>query len=213
MFTHYRTQGFVIKVVDREEADQLFTVYTKDFGKIEVLGRAIRKIKSKLRGSMQLFCLSEIEFIQGRAYKTLTDAILISSFSNIKNGLEKIKTAEQILEVLNNLIRGQEPDEEIWKLLNETFEKLNSYTLNPKTYTLIYYYFFWNLVSVLGYQPELKNTFIGKEKIHVDLFKILRIIFRKDLKTLLKLKFEPIHQKSLESISQKYFHYLLNEIN
>ena len=76
MFLNYRTKGFIFKKEDRGEADQLFTIYTKDFGKLEILGKAIRKISSKLRSGAETFYLSEIEFIQGKTYKTLTDAIL-----------------------------------------------------------------------------------------------------------------------------------------
>ena len=212
-FHRPRTQGFFIKKVDRGEADRIFTIYTEDFGKIEILGKAIRKIKSKLRGGTELFYLSEIEFIQGKTYKTLTDAVLINNFQNIRNDLERLRIAEQISENLDSLIKEQEPDQAIWQLLNEVFEKLNNYTLKPKTHTLIYYYFFWNFVSILGYQPELKNFIICEKKISADIFKILRIIFKKDLKTLLKLKLELFHQKSLKNISSKYFEYLLNEIN
>lgn len=46
MFVHYRTQGLFIKEEDRGEANQLFTIFTKDFGKLEILGKAIRKISS-----------------------------------------------------------------------------------------------------------------------------------------------------------------------
>ena len=74
MATYYRTQGYVIKKTGLREADQLFTIYTEDYGKIDVLGRGIRKITSKLRSGIDLFCFSEIEFVQGKAYKTLTDA-------------------------------------------------------------------------------------------------------------------------------------------
>ena len=83
-FTHYRTQGIFLKKEDRGEADQLFTVFAEDFGKLEILGRAIRKITSKLRSASSPFYLSEIEFIQGKTYKTLTDAILIDNFKNIR---------------------------------------------------------------------------------------------------------------------------------
>jgi DNA repair protein RecO (recombination protein O) len=213
MFTHYRTQGFIIKIINQGEADQLFTIYTKDFGKIEVLGKAIRKIKSKLRAGMQFFYFSEIEFIQGKTYKTLTDAILINSFSNIRDDLEKIEIAGQILDILDSLIKGEEADQEIWELLNQAFISLDEWKLKPEKNQLFYYYFFWNFASILGYQPELKKFSLGKEKISVDIFKILRIIFKKDIKTLLKLKLEPCHQKSLESLSQKYLDYILNEIN
>jgi len=47
MFLKYRTQGLIFKKEERGEADQLFTVFTRDFGKLEVLGKAIRKISSK----------------------------------------------------------------------------------------------------------------------------------------------------------------------
>jgi len=95
MAVHYRTRGFVIKKTGRGEADQLFTIYTQDFGKLEVLGKAVRKIKSKLRGGIGLFYLSEIEFIQGKKTKTLTGAILIEKFPNIRKSLKKLeKTAK-----------------------------------------------------------------------------------------------------------------------
>ena len=119
MAVHYRTQGFILKQDNLKEADQLFIIYTKDFGKLKILGRAIRKIKAKLRGNSQLFSLLELEFIQSKSYKTLTDAIVIDKFSEIHKDLEKLKITYQIGEVLDNLIKGEEADEKIWKL----FEK------------------------------------------------------------------------------------------
>ena len=250
MFTRYKTQGFFIKKNNKEEADQLFTIYTKDFGKLEILGRAIRKIKSKLRGGAELFYLSKVEFIQGKTYKTLTDTVLINNFSNIRNDFEKLRIACQISENLVSLIKEQELDEEIWQLLNEVFNKLNTRALArseetsslldaaPRLHSacvgedealasslnweirnwkleILYYYFFWNFVSILGYQPRIKDFYIfyrdKKEKISVDIFKILRIFLKRDLKTLLKLKLESSHQKSLKNISQRYFEYVLKK--
>ncbi len=69
MFTRYRTQGIILGKVDRGESDRLFTIYTKDYGIINLLARSERKIKSKLRSGLELFYLSEIEFIQGKAQK------------------------------------------------------------------------------------------------------------------------------------------------
>jgi len=165
MFTHYRTQGFILKKTDRGEADRIFTIYTKDFGKLEILAKAERKIKSKLKGGLELFYLSEIEFIQGKTHKTLTDVILIENFPILRKDLERLPLAYRISEVLDNLIKGQEVDEEIWNLLNETFQKLNTYNLKPNTYDLIYYYFLWNLLSISGYQPELYNCSLCQKKL------------------------------------------------
>ncbi len=113
MFTHYRTLGLILKKENRGEADQLFTIYTEDFGKLEILGRAIRKITSKLRANTDIFYLSEIEFIQGKAYKTLTDAFLIDKFDVLRKSLRRFKIAKSIVEILNDLVRGQERDEAV----------------------------------------------------------------------------------------------------
>lgn len=228
MAIHYRTKAFILEKTDFQEADQLFTVYTEDFGKIKVLGRAIRKIKSKLRAGAELFYLSEIEFIQGKNHKTLTDAMVIEKFKNVKQDLGKLEILSQIAENADDLISGEEEDEDIWNLLTEVFEKVNSYSL-------IYYYFVWNLLSILGYQVDLyhcgdcqkklipeKLYFNSEEgiicsecfegatdkEICPEIIKILRLFLKKDWNILLRLKIQDFHKKELENISENYFlHY------
>jgi len=165
MFQHYRSQGFILKKTDQGEADRIFTIYTKDFGRLEILAKAERKIKSKLKGGLELFYLSEIEFIQGKTHKTLTDAILIENFPILRKDLERLFIAYRISEVLDNLIKGQEVDEEIWKLLNEIFIKLNNLKIENEKLKIIYYYFLWNLLSISGYQPELYNCSLCQKKL------------------------------------------------
>jgi len=175
MATHYRTQGIVLKKNDRGEADQLFTIYTKDFGKLEILGKAIRKIKSKLRAGIDIFYLAEIEFIQGKAQKTLTEAFLIDKFENIRRSFKKLKIAYKISEVLDNLVFGQEPDKKIWQLLIGIFQELNNQKffnpefrtegLQTKNYLLLYHYFLWHLSSLLGYKLELYHCSLCQKRL------------------------------------------------
>lgn len=165
MFIHYRTQGFILKKNDRGEFDQLLTIYTKDFGKLEILARAVRKISSKLSAGVGLFYLSEIEFIQGKAYKTLTDAILIAKFDNLRKSLNRLKLAYKMAESLTDLVHGQEKDEKIWDLLKETFQKLNDRSLATIHRSLVYYYFLWDLLAILGYQPELYHCINCHQKL------------------------------------------------
>lgn len=204
MAVHYRTKGFFIKKTDRGEDSESFTVYTKDFGKLKILGKAIRKIKSKLRGGAGLFYLSEIEFIQGKHNKTLTDAILIEKLPNIRKDLKKLSIARQIAELLDDLISGEGKDENIWALLQETLERLNNWRITNYKLSIVYYYFFWNLVSLLGYQPELQDYSIDGEKTNGDIIKILKVILKKDWSILSRLKIEPIHQKLLKEVSECY---------
>jgi len=237
MFVRYRTLGFVFKKEERGEADQVFKIFTKDFGKIEVLGKGIRKISSKLRSQIDIFCLSEIEFVQGKLQKRLTDALLIEKFKTLRQNLQKLSIAYQICEVLNKLIKGEEKDERIWNLILETFKSLNEKRQNQKLDSLKYYYFFWNLVAILGEKPELYQCCIcqGKlkpEKIYFspkeggiicslcfekikngktisqNVVKILRTMTEKDLNFLQRLKFPENGLKELQEITNFYSNFL-----
>ena len=242
MFLHYRTQGFILNKTNRGEADRIFTIYTKDFGKLDLLAKAERKIESKLRAGLEVFYLSEIEFIQGKTHKTLTDAVLIKNFKNLRGDLKKLKVAHQISDLMDNLVKGEEPDSKIWQLLIETFETLNSSSVfNLPSSMKMYYYFLWNLLSVLGYQVELyycsicqkkivprnisfspkEGGLIGKEcqdkvkslqSISSDTVKILRIILRKDLVILRRLKIDDPTFNELKRISNYYLSGVLEQI-
>ncbi len=169
-FTHYRTQGIFLKKEDRGEADQLFTIFTKDYGKLEVLGRAIRKIKSKLRSGAELFYLSEIEFIQGKSYKTLTDAILIDKFKNLRGNHQKLGIAYKIADVLNSLAALEQNDEKIWQLVLATFREIENWKIENRKLEIIYYYFLWKLFDFLGYGPELYFCTICGQKLLPETF-------------------------------------------
>ena len=237
MFIRHRSQGIVLKKVNRREADQLFTVYTKDFGKIKVLGRGIRKISSKLKSGMEPFYLSEVEFIQGKSGKTLTDVFLIDSFRDLRKDLKRLNIAYRISELLDNLIYGEEPEKKVWILLSNTLRRLDNRDFKIKNPKIIYYHFLWNLFSVLGYRPELyqcsscgeklklgklyfnegdggvicsrcfSKKKLGKE-IDSDAVKILRVVLDGSEKIISKLSVEERHFKLLEEISKKYIEFV-----
>lgn len=236
MFVHYRTKGFVFKKIDRGESAQLFSVYTKDFGKLKILGKGIRKISSKLRAGIETFYLSEIEFIQGKSYKTLTDAVAIEKFKDLRKDLKKLNIAYRIAGTLDDLIKGEEKDKRIWDLLTEVFNKLNDTDFkNPE---LIYYYFFWNFLSFLGYRPEMyscpvcgnklkpeklyfnpsqggvicKNCLKDEKsdiEIKPEIVKIIRIIINNKIKIISRLKIDKEQIKCLKEISDNYYSFLL----
>jgi len=235
MTTRYKTQGFVFKKNDINESDRFYSVFTNDFGRLDIFAKAIRKNASKLKSGIDIFYISDIEFIQGKNKKTLTDAITIQKFNNIWQDVEKFKIANRMGEILDSFIKGEERDENLFNLLNEVFNKLNDNNLDNKKYLLIYYYFLWNIFSLLGYSSEVQKCASCREKLipyniyfsnkeggvickgcfHKDKFakeinsdtvKVLRIILSKDWQTLLKLKIEPASQKILSEISEIAIH-------
>jgi len=168
MTLKYKTKGFVFKKNNINDSDRIFSVFTDDFGRLDIFAKAIRKTVSKLRSGIDIFFMSEIEFIQGKSRKTLTDAAMIEKFDNIRQDLEKFTTANRIGEILDNFIKGEEKDEEIFILLNEVMEKLNSQNGSDGTtrQQLIFYYFLWNFFSIQGYRSEVQKCAGCHEKLN-----------------------------------------------
>ena len=235
MALHYKSRGLVIKKSDIGEADRIFRVFTKDFGKIEISGRAIRKVASKLKAGLDIFFLSDVEFIQGKTYKTLTDSFPVSKFNKIKKDLSKLKTAYKIAEAVDVLVGGEEKDEKIWNLLNETMERLEEDSASRKNYQSFYNYFIWNLFSELGYHPqlykcsvclsELNPSYIyfsspaggavcincnktGK-RVNADTIKIIRLILKKDWGTISKLNITPFSKKLFSDTTKDFYSHIL----
>jgi len=168
MTTRYKTKGFVFKKNNINESDRMFSVFTDDFGRLDIFAKAIRKTISKLRSGIDIFFMSEIEFIQGKNRKTLTDASIVEKFDNVWQDLEKFKIANKIGEILDNFIKGEEKDEEIFILINEVMEKLNSQKPPRETTNqpLIFYYFLWNFFSIQGYRSEVQKCAGCHEKLN-----------------------------------------------
>jgi DNA repair protein RecO (recombination protein O) len=166
MAIKYKTRAIVFKKEDRNESDRDFSVFTDDFGRLNIRAKAVRKTASKLRGGIDIFSFSEIEFIQGRSQKTLTDAVTIKKFENILSDFNKLKIVFQIADVLDNFLKGEERDKETFNLLSEVFNRLDDRLLKIKNDGLAYQYFLWNFVSLQGYKSEVNNCVACRRKLN-----------------------------------------------
>ncbi len=238
MFLQYRSQGFILQTEIRGEADKVLKVFTRKFGKIAVRAKAVRRLDSKLRSQTELFCLVEIEFIQGRSGKTLTDAIVLEEFQNTKKDLLKLRLAVSFSRIFCLLVKDGQPDKSLWALLTGFFQVLDKEDLVNDRAFLFNQFFFWNLLRVLGYWPELyrcllcsktiapikiywSNTDGGlvcpfcvsrvaakTEILNAETVKVLRLLFKQEWGIVKRIKLLPGIRLELKTISQKYFNFI-----
>ena len=238
MFKKQKTQGFILKEREIDEADIVFFVFSKDFGRLDLLAKSARKLSSKLRRQMELFSLAEVGFVEGKRGERLVEAKCIEKFSRIKKDLERIFLAQKISEVLDFLIKGPEKEEEVFNLLKEVFEKLNS--LSFKKTEELFCYFFWNLVLVLGFLPNFNECDFCKNKIKKDCFfsferggvicpkckekekeklflldfstiKLIKLILNQNFSFLEKIKIPKKVVKKCSDFSEKWLNFLLGK--
>lgn len=156
----YKTIGIVLTKKDWQEADRLFSIYTKDYGKLKLRAVGIRKIKSKLAGHLSSYGLVDLMIAKSKNQDKIAAARLIEIF-NINFDQDFIYL-NLFFELLDKGLREGEKDEQIWDLLNKAI----SWLIAVKGYNeknLVAIFFALKLMQQLGYAPELKNCIVCRQ--------------------------------------------------
>jgi DNA repair protein RecO (recombination protein O) len=168
----YKTRGIILKSKQYKEADRLYTVYTVDFGKQVFRAQAVKKINSKLAGHLEPLTISNLFIAEAKGFKKIAGAQAIANFLNIKCDLQKLNYVLYCIEVFDSLVKENEKDTELYKLLKNFLFWCN----NNRITMLEAKGFILKLLKLLGYQSES----IVKVK---DINSLLKMQLNKDLQT------------------------------
>ncbi len=89
----YSTEGVVLLRRNFSEADRIINIYSKHYGKISVIAKSVRKIKSKKRGSLEVFSHIKFSAARGKNLDIITEVETINSFESIRKDLSKVAVA------------------------------------------------------------------------------------------------------------------------
>lgn len=145
-----KTEAIVLKTADLGETDRLLTIYSKELGKINILAKGVKKLESKLRCHIEPISCSRLILVEGKSFLILKDATLAEQFLAVRRDLDKAKIAYEIINLVDELIVGEEKDEGIWSLILDTFGKLD---VGDSTFNIVAD-FQDNLLRLLGYDPK-----------------------------------------------------------
>lgn len=137
------------------EVDGCVTLYSWERGKLDLVVRGLKKIKSKLAGHLEPLTLASIMAVRGRQYDYVGAAVSEQSCGGIKCDLEKLTAAGRAINVFNKLVKIGVVDEKLFILLKNFLQILNNYKPSAISYELFLQTFIFKLLSELGHQPEL----------------------------------------------------------
>lgn len=157
LFDMYSTEAIMLKKNDIGEADALFTLYTKDFGKMRALAKGIKKEGAKLRGHLEPLSYAAISFVLGKNGERLTHAELRNYWSGIRNDLRKMHAAYRLAEIVDQHCFPGEKDNQLWNVLIENFlrlEKLEKASFVLKDFLQSFRIEFLNCQGLAGEKRE-----------------------------------------------------------
>lgn len=148
------TQAIILTRTNYGEADRIITLLTLDYGKLRLMAKGVRRIKSKLAGGIELFSISQISFIKGRGeLGTLVSARLITHYGNIIKNIDRVQLGYLLIKMLHKATEDEiEPD--YFSLLEQSFQVLNDDLIGL---TLIEIWFRAQLLRLSGQRPNLQH--------------------------------------------------------
>lgn len=153
------TTGIMLARTNFGEADRIITILTPDFGKIKVMARGVRKVKSKLAGGVELFSVSNITFLRGKKdIGTLVSTRLQTHFNNIVQDIDRTMIGYEILKNLNK-ITEDEAEDTFYILLLQSLTSLNNVGVRPE---LTRAWFNTRLLHASGHSPNTRLTVSGE---------------------------------------------------
>ncbi len=146
------TEGIVLNRINYGEADRILTILTRDSGKLRLMAKGVRRVKSKLAGGIELFSVSELSYISGRNdIGTLVSSRLKTYYSHIVEDMDRVQLGYELIKLLNKTTEDNyEPS--YFELLEQTFMALNDLSLDLN---LVKTWFKAQLLRDAGHMPNL----------------------------------------------------------
>lgn len=152
------TQAIILNRTEYGEADRILTVLTPDTGKLSLIAKGVRRIKSKLAGGIELFSISDISFIRGRGeVGTLTSTRLIRHYGNIVSDVNRTMLGYDLIKQLNKATED-EPELAYFELIEQAFAALDDQTIDLR---LVRMWFLMQLLRIDGHTPNLHTDKVG----------------------------------------------------
>lgn len=155
----YSSEGIVLSRKNYGEADRILIVISKDFGKVSLLAKGIRRIKSKKRGHLEIFSKIKFSAVNGHGMDIMTEAETINDFSGVRINLNKISLAYYFCEVVNKIIHEDQQQVLVYRLLSLALVELEQTTRLKQ----LRMKFIYDLLTKMGYWP------IDKKLIDADI--------------------------------------------
>lgn len=218
--------GIVISETNYNETSKIINIITKEHGKIGVLSKGCRTIKSPLRSvSTKLtYATFQIRYKSGSKVSTLTSADVIKEFKNIISDITKISYASYILE-LTDQVMSQTDNKDIFDLLINAFLKieegidpviianivelklLDYLGVKPDTSRCVVCGSIHDIVTIDAYKGGYlcKNCYTNERLVSEKTLKLLQMLSLVDLERVTKIKISEPVKKELNSFIDDYY--------
>src|SRR5437773_4623124 len=121
-----KAQALVLRTTDWSETSRIATLWTREFGKVRVLAKGGRRLKSNFENALDLLTLCRIVFLRksSTSLDLLTEARVEERFPRLRSDLPALYAAYYIAELLADWTEDYDPHPDLFDEALATLEVL-----------------------------------------------------------------------------------------
>ncbi|MBW6431772.1 DNA repair protein RecO [Patescibacteria group bacterium] len=225
-------EAVILSRKDFGEADRLLTAFSLEEGKIKIIAKGSRKIKSKMAGHIEPFTVGKYHLINGKTFYILAGAEKGELNNGLSADINIYRDASYLCEIVDLTMQEGEANETIFRLLVDTLRIIGNF--NEAKKEIIIRFFEFRLLKSLGYNPNFtkclncssditeKDVYHGGfegvychpcegegQNIGKNTLKILRLFQRSELEDILSIKNIEAYNNDLKAVILPYFYDIL----
>ncbi len=157
------TQGIILKAMDYRETSKICIFFTRDFGKIKGVLKAIRRDPKKYGSSAEKFSLNDIVFYwhANADIHLIGQCDLVDYFFAVRQEYKRLLAANYMTELVNKLMPVEEPNKEVFQLILQYMESLK--TIND--INKLVHIFQVKILYLSGFRPHLDSCVHCKRQV------------------------------------------------
>jgi DNA repair protein RecO (recombination protein O) len=150
----YKTEAIVLRSMDLGEADRVLTVLTPRLGKLRVIGKGIRRTRSRLGGGLEPFSDVHLVLAVGRTFDVVTQVAIEDAHLALRNDLHSTAAAWYIIELADRFCEGAADSHGAFVLLAQALSALDA-PADAVSREIVARWFEMHLLDAMGFRPEL----------------------------------------------------------
>lgn len=171
----YRIDALILKRRNVGEGDRIITVFTKEYGKMRLLAKGVRRITSRRAPYLELFNHVRLLVHRGKMMDIITEAEMVESFDTVRTDLTRVGIAYYLCELTDVLLPENQEHQDVFALLVDSLGEIPRYT--SEQLPIFAGRVSFALLTTLGFLAK------GKEPLGTELIAFIERIAEKRLKT------------------------------
>lgn len=157
----YKTEVIILRSWKSKEYDRIYSVFSREYGKMRVVGIGTRRPKAKLASGLEPLTRSDIFLVKCRALDRVKGTIVLRQYIGLKNHLDNLVESKKTVNVLERLLGDNEPSEEIFVAMKDYFKVIDKFSQEKSkilfSTQLAQLSLFWKIIYWNGYFPRFQH--------------------------------------------------------